>query len=84
MMTLSEISLHDETEILLSRLHLQNRSVIITEMIICPLPEVRMRSGRNGKSVSVDVKALWFASPLEEFDIDLAIVDESIGHSVNK
>jgi hypothetical protein len=43
-----------------------------------------MRSGRNGKSVSVDVKALWFASPLEEFDIDLAIVAESVCYSINE
>ena len=38
MMALSEISLHDEAEILLSRLHLQHRSIVIAEMIICPLP----------------------------------------------
>ena len=42
-MALGEICLHDEAEILLTRLHLKDWCIIITEMIICPLPEIRMR-----------------------------------------
>lgn len=36
--TFGKIGLHDETEILLSCLHLQHRSVVVSEMVICPLP----------------------------------------------
>ena len=63
-MALGKVCLHDEAEILLSRLHLQHRSIIIAEMIIRSLPEVRVWCSRNGKSISVDAETLWLACPL--------------------
>jgi len=71
-MALGEICLHDEAEILLSCLHLQHRSIVVAEMIICPLPEVCMRGRSDGEGISHDAEALRLARPLHEFYIDSA------------
>ena len=43
-----------------------------------------MWSSRYGESIPVEVKVLWLPGPLEEFDIDLTFVAESVGYSVDE
>ena len=84
MMTLSEISLHHKAEILLSRLHLKHRGIVIAEMIVCPLPEIRVWGSRNCNSICVDVKALRFASPFKESDVYFSFVVQGFCDPVNE
>jgi len=64
MMTLREISLHNKREEPLVRLHLQNRRVVISEMVIRPLPEIRVRFRGNGYHSIFSLDLLRLASPL--------------------
>ena len=48
MMALREIGLGDERKEPLVRLHLQNRRIVIPEVVVRPLPEVGMRFGGDG------------------------------------
>ena len=48
MMTLREVGLDDKREEPLVRLHLQNRRIVIPEVVVRPLPEIGMRFSGDG------------------------------------
>jgi len=65
LMTLGKIGLHDETEILFTRLHLEYRCIVITEMIIRSLPEISMRCGGDGQCIAFHRKRRRLPGPLK-------------------
>ena len=83
-MALRKIRLHHEAEILLSSLHLQHWCIVIAEMIICPLPQIRMRRSHDDKCIAADLEALRFPRPLKQFYVNLALIGHSIRHSINE
>lgn len=56
MMALRKVGLHDEGEEALRRLHLQHRGVVVSEMIVGPLPEIGMRVGRDRDPFRLDAE----------------------------
>jgi hypothetical protein len=64
MMTLRKIGLDNKREETLVRLHLQDRRIVIAEVVVCPLPEIGMRSRGNGYHSIFSLDLLRLASPL--------------------
>jgi hypothetical protein len=56
---------HNKTEVSLIRLHLKNRSIVISEMVIRTLPEIRMRQSRNPDDPVPDFAGFRFPCPLK-------------------
>ena len=73
MMAVRELGLYDEAEILLLCLHLQNRSVIIAEMIIRSLPQISVRLCGDLNSVLLDFVRFWFSDPAKCFCVHTVI-----------
>ena len=65
MMAFGKISLYNKTEIFLFRLHLQHRRIVISKMVIGPLPQIRMRLCCNLDLVVLYTKLFRFPRPLE-------------------
>ena len=61
-----EVSLHDEAEEPLLRLHLEDRGVVVAEMIIGTLPKVCARSGDHLDGVTLDEALRWLSRPFEK------------------
>ena len=61
-MALRKIGLDNKREETLVRLHLQDRRIVITEMVIRPLPEIRVRFGGDGNHTSFCLYLLRSAS----------------------
>ena len=64
MMTLGEVRLYDEAKVLLPGAHLQDRRVVVAEMVVRALPEVGARSGFYRDRAVLDGKARGLARPL--------------------
>ena len=64
-----EIRLYDEREELLLCFHLQDRSIVIAEMVIGSLPQIGMRHGGNLNAVGLNCIHLWLSDPLEVFRV---------------
>ena len=69
MMAFSEIGLHDEAEKFLLCLHLENRCVVVAEMIIGALPKVGARFGYHLDGVALDDATLRLSCPFEIVDV---------------
>lgn len=50
--------------------HLQNRCVVVSEMIICSLPQISMRFGNHFDFVFCDCVLFWSPCPLHIFCVD--------------
>ena len=68
-MAFSEIGLHDETEKFLLCLHLENRGVVVAEMIIGALLKVGTRFGDYLDGITLDDTTLWLSCPFEIVDV---------------
>ena len=68
-MAFGEIGLHDETEKFLLSLHLENRGIVVAEMIIGALPKVGTRFGDHLYGITLDDATLWLARPIEIVDV---------------
>ena len=64
-MALPEICLYDKAEIPFLCLHLKYRSIVITEMIVGPLPQVSMRFCDNLYHSLINGTAFRFSCPFE-------------------
>ena len=64
-MALRKIRLHNEREELLLRLHLERRRIVISEMIISPLPQIRMGFCRDLDPVRQNSVLPGFPCPLQ-------------------
>ena len=64
-----EIGLYHKGEKLLLRLHLKNWRVIVAEMVVGPLPEIRVRLGRDRDPLRLNVKLSRFSRPYQAVDI---------------
>ena len=84
LMTLREVRLHHKAEELLPGPHLQNRRVVVPEMVVRTLPKVRMRSCSDGDDAVLDLEVGRFSGPLELVQIDLATVGKGISYTVGK
>lgn len=69
-MAFGKIGSHGETEELLFGCHLENRGIVVPEMVIGALPEVGLWPGDYFDGVFGDEAALWFARPLKMVDIE--------------
>ena len=65
MMTSGEIGFHHKTEIPLIGLHLQDRGIVVAEMVIGALPQVRVRRGGDLDAIAADDVVLRLACPRE-------------------
>jgi len=65
MMTLGEIGLHHEAEELLAGLHLQNRGVVVLEVIVRALPKVGLWCSGDKDGITLHLVVLWLACPLK-------------------
>ena len=63
MTTFGKIGFGDKGKELFFCFHLQNRSVIVSEMIVGPLPKVRMRGGHNFDAFLIDAVVPGFPDP---------------------
>ena len=54
---------YGEGEILFLGGHLQNRGIVVSEMVISPLPEIRMGRGDDLDGIISDFKVHWLACP---------------------
>ena len=84
MMAAREVGFYHETEELLKRLHLQHGGIVVLEVIVCALPEVRMWGGCDGDGVTIYFKGCRLPCPLELLQIDLSVVCKCFGHAVNE
>ena len=84
LMTLGEVCLHHKTEVLFPGLHLKNRGVVVTEMIVCPLPEVGMRCRGNADDTVIHFKGLRLPGPLEAAEVNSSTVRKRLGNAVNR
>ena len=69
-MALGKISFHYKTVVRLLRLDLEYGSIVIAEMIVCPLPKVCVRGRRDAERIAVDGISRRFAGPLESGQVD--------------
>ena len=74
MMALSEICLDNKAEVFLPSLHLKHRRVIISEMVICALPQIGMRCSSNRYHTVVHLIRHRLSGPLKFLDINLDAV----------
>ena len=84
LMALCEVRLHHEAEELLPGLHLKHRGIIVPEMVVCPLPKVRVRGRSNGDDTVLHFTGSRLSGPLELVQIDLSTTCESLGYAVGK
>ena len=61
----SEIGLYDKREVFIIGFHLENRSIIIAEMIIGPLPEIGMRLSHYLDKIIIYAILLRFSGPFQ-------------------
>ena len=76
-MTLREIGLDNKREEPLVCLHLQNRRVVITEMVIRPLPEIRVRFGGDGNRIAFYLAFRRFSCPFKTAQVNSVIAGQS-------
>ena len=84
LVALGEIGFHDKTEVLLLRLDLEYRGVVIAEMIVCPLPEVRVWGRGDRQRLAVDGEGGRFAGPLKCVQVDIPAIFQGSRHPVDK
>ena len=84
LMALCEVCLHNKAEVLLTGFHLQRGGIVVTEMIIGPLPEIRVRSGCDRNGAVLDFEGSRLPCPLELVKIDQTAACKGIGHAVNE
>ena len=70
---LCEVGLYCKAEVLLLCLHLEHRSVVVAEMIVCALPQVGVRGSGDGDPVFLDSVGSRLAGPLEVGKVYLAV-----------
>ena len=58
-----------QTEKFLLCLHLENRGVVVAEMIIGALPKVGTRFGDHLDGITLDDATLWLSCPFEIVDV---------------
>ena len=83
-MALGEVGLDHETEEFLPGLHLEDRSIVVAEMIVGPLPKVGMGSRCDNQRVAAHRARGRLACPLEVRQVDASTVGESRRHGVFK
>ena len=84
LVALGEIGFHDEAEVLLLRLDLEDRGVVVAEMIVGPLPEVRVRGRGDGQRLAVNGKCGRLPGPLKRGKVDVSAVFQGRSDAVDK
>ena len=69
MMAIDEICLNHETEIFLVCLHLEYRSVVVSEVVVGALPKVSVWFGDHFYNITFDGPTLRLACPFEIVNI---------------
>ena len=84
LMALSEVRLNYEAEVLLPRGHLQYRSIVVAEMVIGPLPEVRVRRCSDSNNIILHFESLRLPRPMEIIQVNLPVIFQRFGYAVNE
>ena len=84
LVALGEIGFHDEAEVLFLRLDLEDRGVVVAEMIVGPLPEVRVRGRGDGQCLAVNGKGSRLPGPLKRGKVDVSVVFQGRSDAVDK
>lgn len=67
LVALCKVGLYDKTEKLLPGAYLQDRRIVIPEMVICPLPEVCVRRRFDTECVVAEFKGIRLPCPYKGF-----------------
>ena len=67
LVALCKVGLYDKTEKLLPGTYLQDRCIVIPEMVICPLPEVCVRRRFDTECVVAEFKGIRLPCPYKGF-----------------
>ena len=54
MVAFREVRFHNEGKILFPRFHLKHRSIVVSKMVVCSLPQIGMRQRRDFDSIRTD------------------------------
>ena len=84
LVALGEIGFHDKAEILLLCLDLEYRGIVIAEMVVGPLPEVRVRGRGDRQRLAVNGEGGRFAGPLKGGQVDIPAVLQGRRHPIDK